>query len=270
MRTKDGFVSLIKGVITGIASLVPTVSPASIVLSLNSYEKFTKGFADIFKKKRKVLMLSSIPIIFGILIGLLAGYKVVGYFYDKYKVQTILFFVGLIIGGINVLTRKNKTKLNVKISIVSILLLIGTILFYVLLKDSSFVLKDNFLGICILGIITGFSLVVPLISSGFLHMKGAYNYLFDLINNSSFMNVLLIIVFLIITILVVGLLSKLFFNLFKKYKDNMYIIVCTLLLANIVVLILQIDKFTFNFVNIFTSIIIFLWGYILGKNIEKE
>ena len=41
-------------------------------------------------------------------------------------------------------------------------------------------------------------------------------------------------------------------------------------LSSIVVLLIQIGDFKFNFTNIATSILAFLWGYLLSRAIDKE
>ena len=60
------------------------------------------------------------------------------------------------------------------------------------------------------------------------------------------------------------------YYLIIKYQKISSLIFLGGILASISVLILSIGKFTLNFVNIFTSILTFLWGFILIKNLEKE
>ena len=68
MEKKDGFLSVVKGFIIGIGSLVPGISSSSIMISLSSYEEFIKSLVNPFKKKDKALFLITIPLIIGIII----------------------------------------------------------------------------------------------------------------------------------------------------------------------------------------------------------
>lgn len=269
MEKKDGFLSTIKGFITGIATLIPGISPASIVLSLNSYDDIVES---LNKKKDKRLKLVTIPFIIGIVIGLLSGSHLVDFFYNKYRVQTIMLFTGLVIGGIRVLYSSKKieiSKNNIFIFIIMFILMLGS---YFLFRNVEFFEHGNrIINIIVLGVISGISLLIPPISLASIHTVGKYNYLVDAINNlTSFSNIMIVIIFIIVTLIVFVIISKLIYQLFKRNKNRTYISLFSLMFTSVIISIFHIKSITVAFVPIFTSILAFLWGYILAKNIEKE
>ena len=271
MKKRDVFVSFIKGIITGFASLVPGVSTAAVVLSVSVYEKVIESFHNLSKKDNKALLFVTIPLFIGVLVGLFGGMQLVSYLWDKFKVQTLLLFAGLVLGGIRVVSKKEKIEFNNKkiIFFIFVSLLFGGL--YYLLKDITILSKTSTISsVCLLSLITGVSLLIPGSSLITMKLSKNYKYLFGLVKKLSGFSVVRIIVFILILILTVSVLAKTMYKLIDKHKDQVYIVLCSLMFASIVVSLLQIDKFTFNFVNIFTSLIALLWGYIFAKNVERE
>lgn len=269
MEKKDGFLSTVKGFITGIATLIPGISPASIVLSLNSYDDIVES---LNKKKDKRLKLVTIPFIIGIVIGLLSGSHLVDFFYSKYRLQTIMLFTGLVIGGIRVLYNNKKieiSKNNILIFVISFILMLGAYFLFRNIKFSMY--SDRIINIIVLGVISGISLLIPPISLASIHTVGKDSYLITAINNlNSFSNILTVLIFIIITVVVFVIIAKLIYKLFNKNRNKTYIILFSLMFTSIIISILHIKNINFAFVPIFTAILAFLWGYILAKNIEKE
>ena len=250
MKKKDGFVSIVKGFIIGLSMLVKGISPASIVLSLNSYENIIESLNK--KEAKDKLKLITIPILIGIIIGFLAGTHLIDYFWNNYKVQTILLFVGLIIGGIRIITKKETLKLNKINIIISIIAFIIMIAGYLYLKDKN-ITNNSFIS----GIILGISLIIPGISILSINLLIEFS-------------IIKTIIFIVMTLISLLLMSKLINYLFNKNKNNTYIVLIVLMLSSVIIALLQINKINLNFVTIFTTILAFLWGYILAKNIINE
>ena len=90
---------MLKGFIIGIGKIVPGVSGAMLAITLGVYDKaiqaFT-GFTSDIKKNFKYLLLLGI----GIISSIIVFSKIINYFYTNHYIPTMLFFMGLIIGGI--------------------------------------------------------------------------------------------------------------------------------------------------------------------------
>ena len=280
MQKKDGFVSIIKGFITGIASLVPGVSPSSCIVSFSSYENFTKGLSSVLKKEknketkqenRKILLLVTIPIIIGIIIGLIAGNHLIEYFLWKYRSQTIFLFVGVITGGLTLTIKKNKNKkLKTTIPIFLITLVISFVIYFILSKQK--ITIPTIILPTVSGLLTAIIILIPSISLSYIYsLLDRYNYIVSsALSLSNIKDVLVVLTFIVVLILSLILIAKLISYLLKKHKEVCYSVICALMILSIVVMILKVGRFTISFVNIFTTILAFLWGYLLAKNVEKE
>lgn len=280
MQKKDGFVSIIKGFITGIASLVPGASPSSYIVSFSSYENFITGLSSILKKEKnkktkqenkKILLLVTLPIIIGIIIGIIAGNHLLEYFLGKYRPQTIFLFIGVITGGLILTIKKNKNKkLKTTIPTFLITLVISFAIYFILSKQK--ITIPNIMLPTVSGLLTAIIILIPSISLSYIYnLLDKYNYIVSsALSLSNIKDVLVVLTFIVVLILSLILIAKLITYLLKKHKEVCYSVICALMILSIVVMILKVGKFTISFVNIFTTILAFLWGYLLAKNVEKE
>ena len=272
MERKDIFVSTIKGIITGIASLIPGVSTASVVLSVSAYDSFIESIHNISRKDNKVMLFVTIPLIIGLFLGLIGGLHLIDYFWNKFRPQTIFLFVGLVLGGIRVVFVKQKLNFNKKVAFVFIVIGVLFAGMYYFSKNITILAKtDSLSNIIILGIITGFAILVPGVSLITLKVRNNYIYIIELLKhftNSS--NIVNLLVFIVVTMITIFIISKTIYKLTNGNRKNSYIVLCSLMFASVIISLLQLNKFTFNFVTIFTSLLAFLWGFIFAKNVERE
>ena len=122
-------INFIKGFVIGIGKIVPGVSGAMLAISLGVYDKaiyYICNFKNDIKNGFKYLF----PLGVGIIISIVLFSKVISLCLNKYYVITMLFFIGLIIGGIpDVLNKVNKN--NYYISIISCIVFTGITIFNV-------------------------------------------------------------------------------------------------------------------------------------------
>lgn len=280
MGPKNSLILFIKGFILGVANIIPGVSGGTLAVSLGLYEKILDAIGTFFKNFKKNMGLL-IPIAIGIGVALITTSKVVSYALTNFKAQTIFLFVGLIYGGTSLLMRKTRGKENISniiIFAVTFLIVIG--LNFV--KADSLTISFTNMGIvdylllALIGFIASSSMVIPGISGSFVLMIfGYYEKIINTVSNlTNFSelgsNLLILVPFGIGVLIGIVFMAKLITSLIKKYEVKTYFGIMGFVLSSIVVLILQIDKFTFNFGNIFTCILAFLWGYLLARAIEKE
>ena len=260
MKLKDSFLSLIKGGILGIASLVPGVSLGSNLLAVGVYEHITEAISNLFKKNNKKLFLVVIPLIIGLTAGTLAGFKLVRYCIENFQMPTIFLFVGFLFGALKLIAKKKDNIFSWKNVIITIGcgLLLFCIQFF-LFENIALSNFQNILGVVLLSFMTGLFIFVP----SFSGLDAIFSAVFKL---SSPLETLL---FFIILILIIIALAKILYFLISKKTLAMYLFLSGGLIASIINLLFKVN-FTFDFVNIFTSILAFLWGYILVKNLEKE
>ena len=88
----------LKGIAIGIANAVPGVSGGTIAVIVKIYDKMLEAITPNIKKLIKNLPFL-MPVGVGMLIGVLAAAKLLGFLFDEYNVPTQMFFVGVVIGS---------------------------------------------------------------------------------------------------------------------------------------------------------------------------
>src|SRR5574344_2681961 len=122
VNLREKIITFVKGGILGMSSLISGFSISGIIISLGIYEKVVEILANIFKKENKKYITLIISLILGFIIFRLIGIKLVSYLLDSYQVQTILFFIGLIMGGYRLIIKKTKIEVNLKNTIIFLLI----------------------------------------------------------------------------------------------------------------------------------------------------
>lgn len=104
----------LKGIAIGIANAVPGVSGGTIAVITKIYDKLLAAITPNIKKLIKNLPFL-IPVGLGMLIGILAAAKVLGFLFDEYNVPTQMFFIGVVIGSIPMIYKEctSEKKLSV-------------------------------------------------------------------------------------------------------------------------------------------------------------
>lgn len=93
------FGNIIKGIMIGIANIIPGVSGGTMAVSLGIYDRLIGSISGLFREfKKSILFL--IPIIIGAGIGIVGFTYAIEYLLDKHTFVTCMAFVGLILGGL--------------------------------------------------------------------------------------------------------------------------------------------------------------------------
>lgn len=270
---KEKLMILLKGFVFGIANIIPGVSGGTIALTMGIYEDLISSISNIFKKFKKSMSLL-IPFGIGAVLSIVLLSKVINYTLTKYPAPTILFFIGLILGGIPLLTKNIKGK---KIKVRYIVLFLVTFISILLLSilggaGHNVTIHSNLFGyflLFIVGIVAAATMVIPGISGSFvLMLLGYYQPIINTIDElTSFTNVFKNICILIpLGIgIVVGIISiaKLLEYLFKKYKIETYYAILGFILASIITLALTIT-IPSSIIEIIIGIILLVIGILCG------
>ena len=114
---------IIKGFIIGLGKIIPGVSGAVLAMMLNVYEPALIAIANIktnFYKNIKYLAMLGIGIIFAIIIGS----KALIFFLDKFYIQTMFIFIGIMLAGISPIIKElNLSGIKEKIIIIFVAIL---------------------------------------------------------------------------------------------------------------------------------------------------
>lgn len=280
MRPKDCLILFIKGFILGVANVIPGVSGGTLAVSLGLYERVLECVTTLFKKFKENLTFI-MPIALGIVVAILSTSKLVTYALTNFKAQTIFLFVGLIFGGISLIMKKVKGQKNFfNICVLCIVFIFVLGLNFVKTDTFSISFTNmkiiDYVLLALVGFIASSAMVIPGISGSFVLMVfGYYEMIMATISHlTTFKNIgqdlIILTVFGIGVLLGILFMAKLITKLIEKNEVRTYFAIMGFVLSSIVVLLIEIGNFKFNFTNIATSILAFLWGYLLSRAIDKE
>ena len=255
-------INFIKGFVIGIGKIVPGVSGAMLAISLGVYDKaiyYICNFKNDIKNSFKYLF----PLGVGIIISIVLFSKVISLCLNKYYVITMLFFIGLIIGGIpDILNKVNKN--NYYISIISCIIFTGITIFNV---NNSYIIKNNFIDFVVYfisGMIETIGTIVPGVSgTALLMIIGTYDSIIYAVGNIT--NIKLLIPFILGMFISLVLFIKLIDYSFNKYNDKMYALIFGLLISSIFILILQVFRKEIYIGSLILGIIFMLFGIFISS-----
>lgn len=274
---KLNIILILKGFVLGIANVIPGISGGTLAITLGIYEKLIDTISN-FTKKIKENAKFILFILIGMIIAILLFSNVVGYCLDNYKLATILFFIGIIAGGMPLLFKKTKGKLNISnilifiitSSLVMIMTFSSSTENIVSLADISFT-KLFILFLC--GIIASSAMLLPGISGSFvLMLLGYYRPIINAISeltkfNNLFHNFIVLGVFGVGVIIGIIGAAKLINWLLQKYETKTYYGIIGFVSSSIIsIFISTLDK-TYSTLEIIIGILLLFVGVFIAQKL---
>lgn len=277
------FLNVIKGMLMGIANIIPGVSGGTMAVSLGVFDQMISAISNFFSDLKKSLKIL-IPILLGMAIGIIGFTYVIEYLLKNQTLPTCLTFIGLILGGLPILISNFQTSMHKEgkgISIVNILLFIVFFAFVIILSISNaseevlttFTIDPiTLVKMFLVGIIAAATMVIPGVSGSLILMILGYYYgilstireFIDALKsfNTSILleKTILLAPFGIGVLLGIFLISKLIEYLFNRHSVSTYCAILGLIIASPIAIIINTNAFsTSNF-----SIVRLIIGIILG------
>ena len=266
------------GIILGIANIIPGVSGGTLAMSLGIYEDIISIISNIFKDfKKNILFL--LPIGIGIVLSILLLSKVINYTLEHYEFETILLFVGLILGGIPSLLKNTdystfKPK-NILISLICFSIIFGLAFIGEANNEVTLNVLNLFLIIklFIVGVIASATMIIPGVSGSFvLMLMGYYKPIVETISNltnySIFVhNVFVLIPFLIGVLVGIVLIARLIKYLLNRFRVETYYGIYGIILASIVVILMSIS-FVPGIIEVLIGLCLLLLGFRIGYELS--
>ena len=206
---------ILRGVGIGVAFIIPGFSGGSVAALLGVYERLVGAVADIFKHFKKSIV-TLLPILLGMLIGIAALILPIQWGLHHYPIPTVTLFVGLAIGGIPSVGEKLKgAKFNWQYALALFLPLLAaaSLCFLPLAGDVN--LFDLNVGgyflLIVIGVVGSCALVVPGISGSMLLLIfGYYNPIVELVTKNLLHGVNVGVSFAVLGCIAVGLVGGFF------------------------------------------------------------
>lgn len=281
---KEKLILFIKGVVLGVAFVIPGVSGGTLAVLMGIYEELIEAASNFYKSiadfKKYIMYL--LPIGLGVVFSVAVFAKLIKFGLDKAPIITILIFLGMIIGGIPALVRNVKgTKTNLKdmtLMLVGLIIVISMLIFH---KSNTNVVLTNmsitgYITLFLVGAIAAVTMVVPGISGSFtLMLIGYYEPILNLVNDiTSFKNLgpnlILIFTFMLGVFIGIIFISKIIEWCLKHYKRETYYAIIGFVLSSIISVIYEVSKFPFNLTHLIIGIVLLVINTVLVYKVFDE
>lgn len=285
---KEKLILVIKGFIMGIANIIPGVSGGTLAMTLGIYEQFIASISHLFTKLKENLAFL-IPVVIGMGLAIVSLSRVIDYSYSHFPLPTMLFFVGLVLGGIPMIYSKIKTEKMTKPSnIITFLIPFIIVLFMsvigMFVSGFGEVSLANlnileFILLFFVGVIAAGTMVIPGVSGSLVLMLLGYYYpvlgLIKAITNfeNLFYNLTVALTFGLGIIVGIVLVSKLIEFLFSKYEKKFYFGVFGFIVASAPAIILsgiQKINIVFSIPQVIAAIILSIVGFIVSYKLGEK
>ena len=286
---KENILLVIKGFIMGIANVIPGVSGGTLALTLGIYERFIKAISHFFSNLKENIKFL-LPIAIGLVLAIITMSNVIDYSFKHFPLPTTLFFIGLVTGGVPLLTNKVKgTKELKKPSSYIIALITFAIVMLLALSEQLFNINltanlsnMNLFGYILLflvGVIAAATMVIPGVSGSLVLMLLGYYYpILALVKEvTKFKNLLPNIiaggVFGLGILIGIVAVSKLIEYLLEKYETKTYFGVLGFIFASIpaiAIAAMSDIKFIFTLPHIIFGIIFLGLGLVIGYKLGEK
>ena len=281
---KEKLILFIKGVVLGVAFVIPGVSGGTLAVLMGIYEELIEAASNFYKSIAdfKKYFMYLLPIGLGVVFSVAVFAKLIKFGLDKAPIITILIFLGMIIGGIPALVRNVKgTKTDLKdmtLMLVGLIIVISMLIFHK--SNSNVVLTNMSIGgyftLLLVGAIAAVTMVVPGISGSFtLMLIGYYEPVLNLVNDiTSFKNLgpnlILMATFMLGVVIGIIFISKLIEWCLKHYKRETYYAIIGFVLSSIISVIYEVSKFPFNLTHLIIGIVLLVINTVLVYKVFDE
>ena len=273
--------NLLKGIVMGIANIIPGVSGGTMAVSMGIYDRLIHCLTHLFKEFKENMKFL-IPIFLGIGIALVGLSFIIEPAFAHFPLQTNCLFIGLIVGGLPAVWQKVKGK-GIKISyIVPFVLFFAVVVGMAAIGEKEGTAADlsfsvwSVIKLFAVGIIASATMVIPGVSGSMMMLLlGYYNPIVAAIKNF----VTALAAFDMAGILegcgilvpmglgiVVGIfaIAKVIEIIFEKFPIQAFWAIIGLIVASPIAIFLLGDVGTITVIGILTSIVTFAVGFLVA------
>ncbi len=247
---------ILRGIVIGIANIIPGVSGGTMAVSMGIYDKLIGAVTGLFRHFKDSIRLL-LPLGIGMAIGIVGFGFLLKYLLANYVLATCLTFVGLILGGLPILWISLRSSLKKKTSGrlglgegICFLALLGVGVGMPLLQGAEGAVKQlsvdplTLLTLFALGVIASATMVIPGVSGSMvLLILGYYNSILNLLTDTVLClkamdlagvmhNCLLLAPFGVGVVLGIFLIAKIIEYLFNNFPTHTYAAIIGLILSS--------------------------------------
>lgn len=282
---KEFIMNTLRGMVIGIANVIPGVSGGTLMVSMGIYDKLILVLTHFIKRMKEAIALL-VPIAIGMLLSIAIFAKIFSeILFPKFPLQTNLFFIGLIIGGIPVIYKKVKGNSIRLPQIIAFVLLFAIVVGFSLVGEGGGSSADitfsvgNVLKLFGVGIIAAATMVIPGVSGSMIMMiLGYYNTIIDTVN--AFINALksfdipaMLDTFVVLVPFGIGVVvgavavAKLIEFMLNKFPLVTYWAIIGLIVASPFAIIFMMEIGTVGVVEIVTGLVLLVAGFFISMKL---
>ncbi len=280
--------SILKGMVIGIANIIPGVSGGTMMVAMGIYDKLIHCITHLFSEfKKSILFL--IPIVIGMGIAVVASSFGLEYLFSKVPIQTNLLFIGLIVGGLPAMWKNvkgNKIKVG---HMIAALVFFGVVVSMAILGETEGNAADltfnlvNVIKLFGVGVVAAATMVIPGVSgSMMLLLLGYYNPVLSAITDfisalvaldmdGIMQGVGVLAPFGLGVVIGIFAIAKLIEIIFAKFPLYAYWAIIGLIVASpIAIIAMNLASFAaINVVSILTGIVAFALGFVVAMKLGE-
>ncbi|MBE5873151.1 MAG: DUF368 domain-containing protein [Lachnospiraceae bacterium] len=276
--------SILKGIVIGIANIIPGVSGGTMMVSMGIYDKLIHCITHLFSEfKKSVAFL--FPIAIGMVIAIVGSSFGLEYLFAKFPIPTNLLFMGLIVGGLPAIWKNVKGSKIKAGHIIAFLLFFVVVAGLAIMGESEGKAADltfnaiNVIKLLGVGVVASATMVIPGVSgSMMLMLMGYYNPVLETITD--FIRALVsfdmkgilqgctvLIPFGIGIVVGIFAIAKLVEIIFEKFPLYAYWAIIGLIVASPVAIVAMGDFSAFGLVNALVGIVTFIIGFGIARKL---
>ena len=278
--------NVLKGIVIGIANIIPGVSGGTMMVAMGIYDKLIHCITHLFSElKKNILFL--LPIVIGMGIALIGGSFTIKKLFELFPLQTSLGFIGLVLGGLPAMWKNVKGKKIVPGHVIAFAVFFAVVVVMALLGEKEGNAADlcfnlvNVLKLFGVGVIAAATMVIPGVSgSMMLLLLGYYNPIISVITDffsalKNFdMNGLLTgfgILFPFGMGVVIGIfvIAKIVEIIFEKYPLFAYWAIIGLILASPIAILAMGNFATITVVRVIAGLIALAAGFLVAMKLGE-
>jgi putative membrane protein len=282
---KEFIANILRGMVIGISNVIPGVSGGTMMVSMGIYDKLILVLTHFIKRMKEAIALL-VPIVIGMLLSIAIFAKIFSeVLFPKFPLQTNLFFIGLIIGGLPVIYKRVKGNTIRLPQIIAFAVLFVIVVVFALMGEGSGSSVDvsfsvgTIIKLFGVGVIAAATMVIPGVSGSMIMMiLGYYNTIIDTIN--AFINALkgfdiaamldtfvVLVPFGIGVVVGVVAVAKLIEFLLNKYPLVTYWAIIGLIAASPIAIIIMMDVASVGVVEVITGIVLLVAGFVISMKL---
>ena len=279
--------NILKGMLIGIANIIPGVSGGTMAVSMGIYDKLISCISHPFKDfKNNVLFL--IPIALGMGLAIVASAFGIDYLFETFPLQTNLLFIGLILGSLPAIYDKVKGVTMRMGHILSAIIFFSVVVGMAMLNGANGNYVDlettviSLLKLFLIGVLASAPMVIPGVSgSMMLLLLGYYNPILDTIKEffkamialnfeTLFATMLLLVPFGIGVLVGMVVIAKIIEYVFAYFQDYAYWAIIGLLCASPIAILLVGKIYEITGLSVITGIVALGAGLLLSRKLGER